>query len=99
MSGKTIFIIIVTALVTLVLFNNTEDMGVWLFGVSKIPKLAVLGSMLGLGFIMGFIAGRPKRKAEPVYDDSLDDEGQNMEPYLKEKKTSRLSDEDRDYIS
>jgi len=98
MSGKTIFIIIVTALVTLVLFNNTEDMDVWLFGVSKIPKLAVLGSMLGIGFIMGFITGRPKRKAEPVYDDSLD-EGQNLEPYLKEKKTSRLSDEDRDYIS
>ena len=71
MSGKTIFIIIVTALITLVLFNNTEDMDVWLFGVSKIPKLAVLGSMLGLGFIMGFIAGRPKHGALPQRKENL----------------------------
>jgi len=99
MSGKTIFIIAVTVLATLVLVNNTDDMELWIFGATKIPKLAVLGVMLILGFTLGFMAGRPRKKVAPIYENYSKEDEQNLEPYLKDKKTSQLSDEDRDYIS
>lgn len=95
MSGKTIFIIIATILVTIVLMNNNDDMELWLFGISRIPKLAVLGTMLAIGFICGFMAGKPGKKADLYRDEQqISDE----EPYLKQQG-SQLSDEDRDYIS
>ena len=92
MSGKTIFIIIASVLVTIVLMNNTEEIDFWLFGVTKIPKLVILGSMFGLGFIIGIVAGRPKKK-ESVHKEP---EFEINEP---EEKRSALSDEDRDYIN
>ena len=92
MSGKTIFIIIASVLVTIVLMNNTEVIDFWLFGVTKIPKLVILGSMFGLGFIIGIVAGRPKKK-ESVHKEP---EFEIIEP---EEKRSALSDEDRDYIN
>jgi len=100
MSAKTVFIIIVTALVTTVLVSNTGEMELWFFGVQKYSKLAVLGSMLAIGFISGIIvmSGSSKKvrvqKEETPENESEEDEGM---PYLK--KTSTLSDEDRDYIS
>ena len=92
MSGKTIFIIIASVLVTIVLMNNTEEIDFWLFGVTKIPKLVILGTMFGLGFIIGAMAARPKKK-EIIYKES--------EPDITEpqEKPSGLSDEDRDYIN
>lgn len=95
MSGKTLFVIVVTMVVTLILVNNTDDMELWLFGVSRIPKLAVLGTVLGIGFILGFVAGRPaKRKETEPYGQVPS----SQEPYLKDPK-SEMSDEDREYIS
>lgn len=74
--------------------NNTEEIDFWLFGVTKIPKLVVLGTMFGLGFIIGAIAARPKsKKTESPYHEP---EFEITEP---EDRTKRLSDEDRDYIS
>ena len=93
MSGKTIFIIIVSVLVTIVLMNNTEEIDFWLFGTTKIPKLAILGIMFGLGFIIGAMAARPKKK-EVVYKEP---DFEVTEP--SQKRTSDLTDEDRDYIS
>ncbi|MBC8051726.1 MAG: hypothetical protein H7Y13_01540 [Sphingobacteriaceae bacterium] len=92
MSGKTIFIIIASVLVTIVLMNNTEEIDFWLFGVTKIPKLVILGTMLGLGFIIGVMAGRPKKK-EVVHKEP---EFEVVEPAAKQQG---LSDEDRDYIN
>lgn len=91
MSGKTIFIIIASVLVTIVLMNNTEEIDFWLFGVTKIPKLVILGTMLGLGFIIGIMAGRPKKK-EAVYKEPESE-------VVPEESRSALSDEDRDYIN
>lgn len=94
MSGKTIFIIVTSVLVTIILMNNTEEIDFWLFGVTKIPKLVVLGTMLGIGFIFGAIAARPKsKKHEPSYREP------EFEITEHEDKTTGLSDEDRDYIS
>ena len=92
MSGKTIFIIIASVLVTIVLMNNTEEIDFWLFGATKIPKLVILGTMFALGFIIGIMAARPRKK-ETVYKEP---EFEVVEP---PQKRSELSDEDRDYIS
>jgi uncharacterized integral membrane protein len=85
MSLKTIFIIIVSALLTLVLMNNTEEIHLWLFGDMKISKLVVLGIMFALGFIVGALAARPAKKNTSTESD-------------QEEIASSLSDEDRAYI-
>ena len=92
MSAKTVFVIIVTVLVTIVLMKNTDEVSFWIFGDAKIPKLAILGVMFGLGLILGYMAGRPGKKQE-IHEDYSD-----YKP-LNEEKRSSLSDEDRDYIN
>jgi hypothetical protein len=92
MSGKTIFIIVASALVTIILMNNTEPIDFWLFGATQIPKLAILGIMFALGFVIGVMAGRTRKK-----------ESAHREPEFEVTETrdrnSALSDEDRDYIN
>ena len=61
MSPKTIFIIVVTILVTIVLMKNTDEVNFWIFGNHSVPKLAVLGVMFGIGLIVGYLIGRPKK--------------------------------------
>ena len=89
MSLKTIFIIAVTVLVTVVLMNNTDEVSFWLFGETRISKLAILAVFFLTGFLLGLIAGRPRKKTavtpSPVSED--------------ENNQSGLSQEDRDYIS
>jgi uncharacterized integral membrane protein len=97
MTFKTIFIIIVSVLVTIILMNNTDEINFWFFGNARIPKLAILGLMFGLGLILGFIAGRPGKNShknsvnnsEPLPHNSSDD---------KVNDSDLLSDEDREYI-
>jgi uncharacterized membrane protein YciS (DUF1049 family) len=91
MSAKTIFIIVVTVLVTIILMKNTDEVTFWIFGDVEIPKLTVLGVMFGLGLIVGFLVGRPRKKLEVA--ESSDD----YKPSAEEKRT--LSDDDRDYIN
>jgi hypothetical protein len=87
MSAKTIFIIIVSVLVTIILMKNTDEVNFWLFGDTSVPKLAVLGVMFLSGAVVGFMLGRPRRR-------NTDSEE------LSEASTERtLSQEDRDYIS
>ena len=97
MTFKTIFIIIVSVLVTVILMNNTDEINFWLFGNARIPKLAILGFMFGLGLIIGFMSGRPgKNYQKNSNNDSEashynDSDNPDREPDL-------LSDEDREYI-
>jgi hypothetical protein len=93
MSFKTIFIIVVSVLVTIILMNNTDEINFWIFGDAKIPKLAVLGFMFGLGLIVGFLAGRPGKK--PIVNNESDQDDY-IEP--NSGKQDQLSDEDREYI-
>ncbi|MDF3076426.1 MAG: hypothetical protein K0S09_315 [Sphingobacteriaceae bacterium] len=98
MSAKTIFIIIITVLVTIILMKNTDEVRFWIFGDTDVPKLAILGTMFGLGLIVGFLLGRPKRKATATEYDDLDlDKEEEHQPEPVRKST--LSNEDRDYIS
>jgi preprotein translocase subunit SecG len=95
MSFKTLFIIIVSVLVTIILMNNTEEIDFWIFGDAEIPKLAVLGFMFGLGLIVGYLAGRPGKKSVSK-DDSENDEDDYINSNTE--KQDQLSDEDREYI-
>lgn len=92
MSGKTIFIIILTALLTIFLMVNTEPVDFdFLFTTLAVSKLLVIGICIVVGFIIGFIVGRP-RKTIKSYDDEI-------EKNLENKSKTELSDEDRDYIN
>jgi putative membrane protein len=92
MNAKTIFIIVLTALLTIFLMVNTEPVDFdFLVTTVAVSKLLVIGICIIVGFIIGFIVGRP-RKTISSYDDEI--EKNNLKGNKKE-----LSDEDRDYIS
>jgi len=92
MSGKTIFIIILTALLTIFLMVNTEPVDFdFLVTTVAVSKLLVIGICIIIGFIIGFIVGRPRKTVS-----SYDAEIEKNQPVSTKKE---LSDEDRDYIS
>ena len=98
MSFKTIFIIVISVLVTVILMNNTEEINFWFFGNVRIPKLTILGVMFVLGLLFGYIAGRPgKKKAATNYE--MDEEEESFEENSNTRPKTNLSDEDREYIS
>ncbi|PWS29919.1 lipopolysaccharide assembly protein LapA domain-containing protein [Pedobacter paludis] len=92
MSTKTIFIIILTALLTIFLMVNTEPVDFdFLVTTVAVSKLLVIGICIIIGFIIGFIVGRPRKTVS-----SYDDEIEKNHPQVNKKE---LSDEDREYIS
>lgn len=95
MSFKTILIVVITILVTIVLMNNTDEINFWIFGDARIPKLTILGSMFGLGLIVGFLAGRPSKK---VIVENHDEGSSPLKNRVDPIEQNTLSDEDRDYI-
>ena len=95
MNFKTILIVVITVLVTIVLMNNTDEINFWIFGDARIPKLTILGSMFGLGLIVGFLAGRPSKK---ISVENYDEGSSLIKNRLDTTEQNTLSDEDRDYI-
>lgn len=93
MSGKTITIIILTVLLTIFLMVNNDAVEFnFIIGQPvEISKLIVIGICILIGFILGFIAGRP-RKTYSSYNDEIENS-------YDEQQKNTLSDEDRDYIS
>ncbi len=92
MSIKTITIIIITVLLTAALAQNTDDVTfAFLFMNFRISKLTIMITMTVIGFILGYLVGRPKKT-------KFDIEGYHDSIHTKEDKNT-LSDEDRDYIS
>jgi len=57
-----------------------------------VSKLLVIGICILIGFILGYIVGRP-RKTVSSYDTEIE------KSYPTSDNKSTLSDEDRDYIS
>ena len=94
MKAKTIFIIVITVLLTIFLMDNKEAVDFNFIFVDDVPvsKLAVIGICILIGFVLGFLVGRP-RKTYSSYNDEI--EGSHP----AEQPKSTLSDEDRDYIS
>ncbi|WP_199121378.1 hypothetical protein [Pedobacter sp. ASV28] len=94
MKSKTIFIIILTALLTIFLMVNNDavEFNFIIGSPVLVSKLIVIGICILIGFILGFIAGRPRTTHR-----SYNDEIEKNHPAQENKNT--LSDEDRDYIS
>lgn len=71
---------------------NTEPVDFdFLVSTVAVSKLLVIGICVVIGFIIGFIVGRPRKTVS-----SYDAEIERNQPVSNKKE---LSDEDRDYIS
>ena len=90
MRAKTIFIIILTVLVTVILMKNMDEVNFWIFGTRSVPKLAVLGTMFFIGAVVGFLIGRPKKRHQES------DQETDAPPFEVNKP---LTQEDDDYIN
>ncbi len=72
---------------------NTEPVDFdFLVATVPVSKLLVIGICIIIGFIIGFVVGRP-RKTVSSYDDEIERKSQPT------GNKNELSDEDRDYIS
>ncbi|HZH55068.1 MAG TPA: hypothetical protein VFD72_05405 [Sphingobacteriaceae bacterium] len=104
MKTKTIFIIILTALVTIILMKNADEVNFWIFGDYTIPKLAVLGTMFLIGVIVGWMLGRSKKKKEIASEPDPNQMVHSSDEFEEYRETSAtnedhtLDDEDRDYL-
>ena len=88
MSVKSIFIILISIVASLVAINNTDAVNFWFFGNSKISKLAIIGGVFFAGWLVGFLMGKSGNKQK---------ETSEFKEY--EKDGSGLSHEDREYIN
>ena len=99
MTFKTVFIILVSVLVTIVLMNNTDEISFWVFGEIRVPKLTVLAVIFVLGLLVGFMLGRPRKKSASIgVNDHLEPAEEFGQSNSNELIESRLSDEDREYL-
>lgn len=77
--------------------KNTDDVSFWLFGNRNISKLAMLAATFITGVVVGLLLRKTKQSV-PVYPD-IEEEDEDIEDDEPRENRSRLSDEDRDYIS
>lgn len=111
MKAKTIFIIILTALVTIILMKNADEVNFWIFGDYTIPKLAVLGTMFLIGVIVGWMLGRSRKKKEATVEIEQITRSSDVEEFEEyrhktpphedhslDDEDSNLDDSDRDYL-
>jgi uncharacterized integral membrane protein len=92
MRVKTMFIILVTVLLTIVVMQNTKEVPFnFLFTTFYVSKLVMLLTVAVLSFIVGVLVGRP---GKPKYVQGRDEEPEELKP-----RPDTLSQEDRDYIS
>jgi len=85
-------IIIITILLTIVLMQNTDPVRFTiLFSDVRMSKLTAMATTAIVGFVLGYLVGRPKKAREiaPQYrEGDYDEDGSDT-----------LSEEDRRYIS
>jgi len=99
MRTKTVFIIILTALATIILMKNTDEVIFWIFGDRYVPKLAVLGTMFAFGLIVGFLLGRPRKKSINASSSATTFQSDtHTSDDLTDPYRANLSDDDRKYI-
>jgi len=89
---KTIIIILVTILLTVVLMQNTNPVYFsFLWATFRMSKLVMMAGVGIIGFILGYLIGRPSRVKRLGVDFTNND--------IDKTKPNTLSDEDKDYIS
>lgn len=89
---KTIIIIVITILLTIVLMQNTGRVNFeFLWATFWMSKLVVLFFVAAISFVLGFLVGRPKqiKKLGGDYTDTSSEKN----------NSSTLSDEDKEYIN
>ena len=82
---KTIFLLILTILLTIVLMKNTESVNFWIFGDHSVSKLAILAIFFLLGIIVGLILARSGKKKDqhPSVYSITGDAGETLPPATK----------------
>lgn len=98
---KTIFIVVVAVLLTVVIMQNSGPV-YWkiLFFTTYTSKLTILLAVAVLAFVVGFLAGRPKRtRLSTDVNHGYDEPTRDRTNDITDKPKNTLSDEDRDYIS
>ncbi len=104
MSFKTIVIIILSVLITVIFMQNTDQVVFTLLWKEiYVSKLIMMLIVTLFGFILGVIIARPKKKklAETAVSSipfEINDTTTN-DDYLATNKKSTISDDDRDYIN
>jgi uncharacterized integral membrane protein len=107
MSFKTLVIVILSVLITVIFMQNTDEvMFTILWQEVEVKKLYVMLIVTVFGFIIGVIVARPKKKKVIEYVPSTTardvpleiTRNQEDQDYINMKKPDGLSDEDRDYI-
>jgi len=89
---KTIVIIVITILLTIVLMQNTGRVNFdFLWATFWMSKLVMLFFVAAISFVLGVLVGRPK-KVKRLGGDYVD-------PYADKGNSNTLSDEDKDYIN
>ncbi|MDA9555728.1 hypothetical protein N9R54_05775 [Pelobium sp.] len=107
MSFKTIFIITLSVLITVVFMQNTDEViFTVLWKQIYVSKLWMMLAVTLFGFIIGVIVARPKKKKTTEYTNSsakdipleVNQPHSEDQEYISMDKNSKLSDEDRDYL-
>ncbi|MCO5948715.1 hypothetical protein [Mucilaginibacter flavidus] len=89
---KTIVIIVITILLTIVITQNSkEDFFNFLWATFRISRLIMLLIVAIIAFILGVLVGRPKR-VKKLGGDYTDNNSDKSAP-------GTLSDDDKDYIN
>jgi uncharacterized integral membrane protein len=89
---KTMILIFITVLLTVILMQNTESVTFsLLFWNARMSKLVAMTGVAVIAFILGVMVGRPKR-VRNISSDFPGDENYKDKP-------ETLSDEDREYIN
>ena len=96
MRAKTIFIIIVTVLLTIILMNNTGNITLWIFQEMELSIILVFGVIFSLGFVLGFLArGKRKQPEQEVASEQSNADAEANRSYLD---TSDDGYSDEEYI-
>ena len=93
---KTIIIVVVAILLTIIFMQNRDAVKfTLLFSTSYVSKITIMLAMSVIGFILGFMVGRPSsgKYKHTSYDD------EKPANTTEELKPNTLSDDDRDYLN
>lgn len=99
MRVSTIVAIVITVVLTVIIMQNTDEVKFRiLFADVYLPKLVMMTAVAVAAFIVGVMAGRPRKtRRVEMHEDADFDEDDRDRRYPRRPNT--LSDEDRDYIS
>jgi uncharacterized integral membrane protein len=102
MSFKTIVIIILSILITVIFMQNTDQvLFTILWKELYVSKLIMMLVVTLFGFIIGVIVARPKKKKQVIQNADVPLEVTQSEDkdYIEMPKKQGISDEDRDYLN